>query len=780
MAARSFLASERPNKFTVKTVAHEGETTHYCVCQPNCFSYCPHTVTVRDGRVVQTTIAPFPDNRYTRICLRGLSSLQRIYDPRRLHYPMKRVGKRGEGKWQRISWDEAIDMITDNWKKNIEEYGPESIVFHMGSGRLTSYHGAAHGAMKRLSNLMGVTQVSIAVDMAVSEGMKDVIGWNGPWPGNGPEDLLNAQTIIVLGMNSTESQINYHHWFLDAKDKGAKLIVIDPVFTHIAAQADQYIPIRPASDSAFLLGLMHCILRDEKQNDEFMRAKTVAPYLVRDDNGLFLRMSDLGHKDDNRAVVMDENGNYGTVDDIEKPVLRGRYTVEGFKCAVAGQLIRDRAAEYDPQRVYELTGIEPEVLEELATRMMEGPTTIRCGWGGQAYNNGHMIGKALMGLAGITGYIGAEGADMGAASISFTGFNWSYEAPTGRNAKPIPSVMFPEAMRTGKYNGEERVFKSMYVMQTNTASQHQDRNNFVREVFDKMEFIVTADLEMTDTARLSDLVLPAAHFYEVDEFIQASASHPYVQFAEKAIDPVFEAKGDAHIARLLANKMGWGEYFNKTDDEYFEEILDTDTCRKWGVTLENIKKKHAIRIFPEPWLDYGGTQTFPTPDGRMQTYTEKPQPLHNYGQEIPVEREHLPMFYEPTEAWPGTEAQKKYPLILISERPRYRVHSQWAEVKWLRELDPEPIIKVNPKDAKERGLKNRDLVELYNDRGHAVARLIMDDSLMPGVIKYPKGWQKHQHVSGVFSELNSTVSDPMGVNQSFFDATCELRKWEEK
>lgn len=780
MAKRSFLSDAHPNRLSVKTVAHEGETTHYCVCQPNCFSYCPHTVTVRGGRVVQTTVAPFPDPRYTRICLRGLSSVQRIYDPRRLRYPLKRVGRRGEGKWQRISWDEALDMIEEDWKKNIEKYGPSSIAMHTGSGRLTTYHGAMHGAIKRLGNILGLTSVPISVDHAVSEGMKDVIGWNGPWPGNGPEDLLNAHTIILLGLNSTESQINYHHWFQDAQDRGAKIIVIDPVFTHAAAQADQFIPIRPASDAALLLGLMHCILRDEKQNDAFMVRKTVSPYLVRDDTGLFLRMKDLGHEDDDRAVVASADGTFGTVDDIAEPTMRGRYTVNGIACTTAGQLIRERAEEYDPQRVEELTGIAPEVLEELAERIVEGPTTIRCGWGGQSYNNGHMVGKALMGLAGITGYIGALGADMGAASVSFTGFNQMYKFPTGQAMETIPSVVLPDVMRNGQWKGKDWPIKSMYVVQANSVSCHQDQNRFMHDVIDNLDFIVTVDLEMTDTARVSDLVLPAAHFYEVDEFIQASASHPYVQFSEKAIDPIFEAKGDAEIARLIANRMGVGEYFNKSDDEYFEEILDTDTCRELGITLENLKKKHAIRTFPEPWLDYGGNQTFPTPDGRMQTYTEKPDPLFDYGQDIPVEREHLPMFYEPTEAWPGTEAQRKYPLVLLSERPRYRVHSQWAEVKWLRELDPEPIIKVNPEDAQHRGLKNRDLVELYNDRGHAVARLIMDNSLMPGVIKYPKGWQRHQHVAGAFSELNSTVSDPMGVNQSFFDATCEMRKWEEK
>lgn len=800
MAQRTFL-KERSGRFEVKTVAHTGETTHYCVCQPNCMSICPHTVTVRDGRIVQTTLAPLPDQRYNRICLRGLTSLQRIYDSRRIHYPMKRVGARGEGKWQRISWDEAITTITNKWKKNSEKYGTKANAIFMGTGRETAFQGGNQGVLRRLGNILDFTHVTIVVDFGITAGVKEVIGWNGPWPGNGPEDLVNSETVILLGYNITESQINSVHFYQDARDAGAKIIVIDPVFTHFAAQSDQFIPIRPGADPALLLGLIYCILHAGEEDAEFMRDHTVAPYLVRDDNGLFLRQSDLGAdvevadaNDDevvdvlsragettsetNRPIVIDADGNTGTTDDIENPVMYGHYEINGIACTTAGELFRQRVEEYNPQRVEQLTGISPDVLQELAHRIATTKTTIRAGWGGQAYNNGHMVGKTLMCLAAVTGHIGLEGRDMGAFAVGYHGINAAWATPTGKAMTTIPSIVFPQVMREGKFRGKDYPIKSLFIAQANLVGSHLDQNCVMRDVIDQIPFIVTADLEMTDTARVSDIVLPVAHFYESADLVQVGATQPYIQYSEAAAEPPFECKSDADIVRLLAAKMGIDEYFNQSDEYYIRELLDTEINRANGITYESLLEQHAIRVFPTPWLPYGGKQLFNTPEHRMQIYVEKPQPFIDYGQEIPVERDHLPMFYEPTEAWPGTEAQKKYPLILISERPRYRVHSQFSEVKWLREIDPEPIIKVNPVDADARGLKNRDLVEVYNDRGHAVARLIMDDSLMPGLVKYPKGWQRHHHRAGSFSELNSIVSDPVGTNQSFFDATCDIRRWE--
>lgn len=117
--------------------------------------------------------------------------------------------------------------------------------------------------------------------------------------------------------------------------------------------------------------------------------------------------------------------------------------------------------------------------------------------------------------------------------------------------------------------------------------------------------------------------------------------------------------------------------------------------------------------------------------------------------------------------------------MLLSARPRYRIHSQWFGTKWLRELDPEPTVKIHPDDAGPRGVKDGDYVEIYNDRGHVVAKAIVTDGIRPGSMTYPKGWQRHQYKAGSFSEVNSTKHDPIGVNSSFFDATVDVRVWEE-
>lgn len=748
------------------------------VCRPNCFGFCPHDVVVRDGRIVKSAPATLPDPRYgDRICLRGLTNLQRVYDENRVKWPMKRVGPRGAGQWERISWNEAIEFVTSNWKSISAEFGPAANAVHSGSGNAAALHGAAPGMTSRLSNVLGFTTVPLSVDASITQGVQAVIGNNGPWPGNGPEDLVNAKTIILLGNNTTEAQIHMWHHFQDAKDAGAKIIVIDPVFTHAAAQAHEFLPIRPGSDPALLLSIAHCLARDEKYNVEFLQRKTVAPYLVKDADGMFLRMSDLGHAGDDRAAVMGQDGNVGPVDEIAAPQLRCETTVEGFVVRTAFELVLDRLNEYPPELVAEISHVSADRIEELAREIHAGPTTIRAGWGGQAYDNGTMVGRTLMLLAALTGYIGAKGSDMGAQWEMFLGINFGFAAPTGRVGPAIESVVLPEVMRSGKFKGEDFPVKSLYCYQTNILGNVVNQNSFKADVVDKMDFICVVDLAMTDTARWADLVLPAAHWYEMNDIVVGMGYHPYLQFSEKVVEPQFEAKPDGDIIRLLAEKMGVGEYFDKTDDEYFQELLDTDFCRQRDISYERLLEERAIRVMPNPWLAYGGNQNFNTSDNRMHIYNEVPHPRFDYGQDPLREREKLPSFFPPNEAWPGTEAQMKYPLVLISERPRHRVHGQWFDTPWLREIDPVPTVKINPNDAKVRDIQNGDEVEVYNDRGTAVAKAVYSDAIMEGLLVYPKGWQRHQHKAGSFSELSSEKFDPLGVNQSFFDATCEIRKW---
>ena len=168
-----------------------------------------------------------------------------------------------------------------------------------------------------------------------------------------------------------------------------------------------------------------------------------------------------------------------------------------------------------------------------------------------------------------------------------------------------------------------------------------------------------------------------------------------------------------------------------------------------------------------------------TPSGRMEFYVEEPELQFDMGQDYDREREHLPRYFNPTEAYEGSPQWDKYKLILLSERPRYRVHSMMSDNKYLRELDPEPTVKINPEDAMSRGLSDGEYVEVYNDRGHAVARLVFNDAVRPGCMVYPKSWQMSQHKAGCWSELLTSAYDPVGVNESYFDNLVEVRSWKE-
>ena len=168
-----------------------------------------------------------------------------------------------------------------------------------------------------------------------------------------------------------------------------------------------------------------------------------------------------------------------------------------------------------------------------------------------------------------------------------------------------------------------------------------------------------------------------------------------------------------------------------------------------------------------------------TPSGRMEFYVEEPELQFDMGQEYDRDREHLPRYFNPTEAYEGSPQWDKYKLILLSERPRFRVHSMFSDNKYLRELDPEPTVKINPADAEARGLADGEYVEVYNDRGHAVAKLVYNDAIRPGCMVYPKSWQMSQHKAGCWSELLTSAYDPVGVNESYFDNLVEVRAWKE-
>ncbi|WP_294420133.1 molybdopterin-dependent oxidoreductase [uncultured Senegalimassilia sp.] len=784
------------------------DQVYRCVCRPNCQGTCSMNVHVRDGHVVKTSMHPV-DNapEYNRICLRGLAHPYRIADSNRLKYPMRRVEgtPRGGDQWERISWSEAIDEITTKWKEIIDEYGPQAITWWKASG---NYGNLGHSMYTLLFNGMNASNMTYDVDLANTMGINRVMGNAGNWVMNDVADMPNAKHVWLWGNNTTEAQIHDWHFVADAKEAGAKLVVIDPTYTKVASKADIWVPIRPGTDAVLTFGIMYVLIEEGLTNVPFMKEHTCAPFLVRSDNAKFLRMSDFGVEPvytgmskptrdqwsgvmseaapqyDDPAAVLNAKGEVVSANDESDPLLSGTYDFNGVKCRTAYDLLLEEVKQWTPEKAEEVCGVSADTIRELAHLAADGPNYHRVGFGSNMYYNGVHSAHAGAAMTALTGQIGYKGAGYGVPFIGGVGIfdsNQSYVA--GASTSPIMDVLTArEVCRTGKYKGKDHKIKAAYIYQWNPLCTSVHTNELKHDLMDNLDLIVTADTTYNDTVRYSDIVLPVCHWFEFEDIINSSTWR-HVMYSEKAVEPPFECKKDSDIARLLAEKMGLGQYFTQSDEEFLRASLNTDAARKLGVTFDSLKENGVMRYDPEgtypniPWKDL----KFKTTSKRMEFYVENPTMRLQQGQEFDPSTEHLPHFIPPKEAWQddSNELYKKYPLILMSERPRFRVHSQFFGNELLRELDPEPTVKMNQIDADAREIKTGDYVECYNDRGHCVAKVVINNGIRPGTLVYPKSWQANQHKAGSWSELASSDFDPVAVNQNYFDNLCEMRKWEE-
>ncbi|MBW2092901.1 MAG: molybdopterin-dependent oxidoreductase, partial [Deltaproteobacteria bacterium] len=345
------------------------------VCPAHCgIDACGILAHVKGDRVVKLEPADFPNPRHRRICLRGLSSLDVTYHPHRLKYPMKRTGERGEGKFERISWDEAFDIIADKFGDIAARYSWPAIGWTLGGpGAGTT----KFGAYLRLASLTQSTRVSAwgYGDAGLPCGSRVIFGTHTPYAllagflmaGSSVPDM-----VIVWGSNPGESQpLNMMRRIMDAKEKGALLVVIDPRYTVTASKADVYIGLKPGTDTALALGMMHVIFQKGLQDEAFIKRHTVGPYLVNTQTGQFLRGKDIGDSESQDYIVWDDGSKFPRICSAEgiKPALTGTFTVSGMECRPSFQLLMDLAGNYPPEKVSEITGVSAETISRLAVRI---------------------------------------------------------------------------------------------------------------------------------------------------------------------------------------------------------------------------------------------------------------------------------------------------------------------------------------------------------------------------------------------------------------------------
>ena len=743
------------------------------VCPAHCgIDACGILAHVKGDRVVKVEPAEFPDPKLRRICLRGLSSLDITYHPERLQYPLRRVGKRGEGKFERISWDRALDFIAHKFKQIAAEYGWTAIAWVLGGpGAGTT----KFGAYLRLASLTRSTRVSAwgYGDAGLPCGSRVIFGTQFPygllfgrlWSGTPDADM-----VIVWGANPGESQpLNLMRPIMDAKAKGARLVVIDPRYTVTASKADQYIGLKPGTDSALALGLMHVIFEKGLQDDAFILRHTAGPYLVKDDNGQYLRGRDIGIPAENEYIIWDEGTDAPKARNAadSQPALTGAFTVNGIACKPSLQLLRDLTRAYNPEHTAQITGVDANLVTRLAERIGNSTSVIFVTHMGftRTYH-GDISLRGLGSVAALTGNITAtfKGGHLPAV------LNWNpfLKAKPGEASYSRLGIL---QLYDAVIKGKPYPVKAVWFSFINFLNQCADSVKIETEMFPQLDLIVATELFMTPTTRYADIVLPVCSYLEFSDLVPHP--YPYIQLQQKVMDPLYESKSDVDIATALARKLGFAEYFKNGQTGFIDLILDSGHDSIKSITRAKLEKGALPLTFISE-MDQEFDMPFSTPSGKIELYCEA---LFEDGQALPV-------FLEPLET-PLQPKSTRYPLAFVQGHSRFRTHSMFANVASLLEMNPEPVADINSADAAARDISDGEMVTVFNDRARTTLKARVTESVRPGVINIMQGWWIDQFKEGSVNHLTHDVINPVQEkiyepNMHMNDVAVEVVKAEKK
>ena len=514
------------------------EKVFYNTCPAaGCHQFCVLKVWVKDGKIRKVESADYPDEPADRcICLKGLSSIRLVYHPDRLKYPLKRVGDRGEGKWERITWDEAFDTIASKLLEIKEKYGSQSLkVMPGGSSSVGFLMGGLLG--KRFANAWGAGGVFEGAgwlsDGGVPAASLLVLGDSGQ--GHSTQDFIHSKMMILWGWNPAETCFREMKYILDARDNGVKLVVIGPVFDATAAKADQWVPVRSGADAALALAMMNVIIKQGYYDEDYIAKYTVGPFLVREDNKLFL-------KDANKYLVWDKKaGAPKPYDTTATPALLGSFTVGNVSCKPAFQLLVERVSQYSPEKAAEITGVPAETIKKLALEYATSkPAAITMSHGMARTLNSNSGCRTIITLAAITGNIGIQGggASTPGAELHVLNDKGVTSPPGAPGTKTIPGSESTMRGWSAIKEGKPYPIKALIIAYDNSL-QNSGHIEGYREIFSQMDLIVVADIVMTRTAQYADILLPEATIFERDDIV---ISKNHLLRMEKAIEPLYETK----------------------------------------------------------------------------------------------------------------------------------------------------------------------------------------------------------------------------------------------
>lgn len=709
----------------------EERVAHLCH-QFHCLTGCNLKCTIRDKRVSLIEPSDLVDETHRTVCLRGINEVAHIYSEDRLQTPLKRVGERGEGRFEQISWDEAIDTIAAALKESQEKYGEDSVFIRKST--------EASIGFDFITPLLRADQGGAwGLDRGQPNGMAPAFGADSYSPSRSIWEFSDAATIIEVGHNPFESGITWSRALLDAKESGTYIAVLDPRFSGTASKADLWLPVLPGTDAAVIQGMVRAIVDEGWYDEGFVLANTSLPFLVDRKTGKNYRSSDVVCL--NPTVVSEEIVGAPYVWDAVsaspklysevgvKPVLEGKWMVDGKELVTEFTLMKEWLSDYSIEWAAETSGIGQDVIVGLADQYANnGPAIIDFGLGGpDKYTNADVLGHSMAILTALTGNYGRRGSGLG-----FYGGVGSDDPYATLNAWELPEeyaygdsgVALYEMPYLDNNIHVALTFGDAFTLEAAAA-------NDMLEWVKTLDFFAIVDIYHSSAVDYADIVLPACTKFECEEEVkQLRGSYGYVMLANGMIDPLFESKSDLQIERLLAAKWGLDHLLPKSYEELARFSLDgvekLDENMK-GITYDALLKNGGCMPIAGTGADYRpdghGDQVYATPSTKIEVYYES---LLGQGHQFPV-------YEDASEAYERNPIKNEYPLYFMQGKTRYRIHAYYSASRWFQE-DYGPCVNISPTDAEARGIKTGDNVRVRNERGSFVCSALVNPSQQPGVL----------------------------------------------
>ena len=659
-----------------------------------CPAGCWVEVGMREGRLED--IRADQGHPLGMLCRRGRHAPEIVYSEHRLRYPMRRVGPKGTHDFERVSWDEAYELIVDRLQAIKAESGPEAVSIYTGRGAfelsLCDLYQPKGVAVSSASNVLfpfgSPNTMGVGALCYVSFAMIAPHVTMGRMLINMFTDVEHADVLVVWGANpATDSPPLDMHRLEAAARRGADIIVIDPRRTETVTRTGaQWLPIRPGTDGALALSLIEVMLSEDLHDEDFA--------------------DDWCH---------------------------------GFE-----QLTR-YTQHFQPEVAEEITGVPADEIRKLARRIARAKGACPVMYTGLEYSNsGVQAIRAVLTLFALAGHLDAPGGIGLAMPDSHFPINRSCNQENPNLDRAAARAKFPlysdyrgESHASGLIDsvleGDPYRIRALIVHGASILTSWPQTQRW-REALAQLDFVVSIDRQMTADAAYADVVLPATTMFEIDSYMVYG---PLFRLRERVIEPVGEARNDYLIMAELAQRLGYGDRYPQTEEDVLRHVLADS-----GYSLEDVRaaggyvKRDGALMEYKKWekgrLRADGQPGFDTPTGKFEIWSTT---LEDYGYEP------LPKYTEPTEGPRSRpDLREQYPLIFNSgARPQTDFRSQHHGVKGLNRDNPEPTVTLNAADAEARAIKAGDLVEVRTQRGRVPFRARVSEDIVQGAIECNMG-----------------------------------------